>query len=190
MGHTPTPARSLFTPPHAPGIPNPPINPRLLMPWWSPRVARIRVRAYPEAMRLTVEVEGQPGAANLPGDGEHLVAFMSFALSRGFGATHPLIALADRLAELRVPLGPLSTFYEREPEDAEDRAKLELAWQPAADLRVSLEKLLDALGADPLAQALLHRAHADGLPAQVEALLAMTVAAETAGNRLRLVYDL
>lgn len=141
-------------------------------------------------MRLTVEVEGKPGAANLPGDGEQLVAFMSFALSRGFGATHPLIALADRLAELRVPLGPLTTFYEREPEDAEDRAKLELAWQPAADLRVSLEKLLDALGSDPLAQALVNRAQADGLAAQTRAVLGISVEAEAAGQRMRLVYDL
>ncbi len=141
-------------------------------------------------MRLTVEVEGEPGAVTLPGDGENMVAFMSFAHSRGFGATHPLIALADRLAELRVPMGPLTTFYEREPADAEDREKLDLAWQPATTLRVPLEKLLDALANDPLAGALLRRAHAEPLPDQVRALLATTIEAEAAGRRLRLVYDL
>ena len=47
-------------------------------------------------MQLWLEVEGIPARFELPGGGSALVAFMSFAVSRGFGATHPLIALADR----------------------------------------------------------------------------------------------
>ena len=141
-------------------------------------------------MRLTVEIEGQPGAATLPGDGEQLVAFMSFALSRGFGATHPLIALADRLAELRVPLGPLTSFYSREPEDAEDVEKLELAWQPAGDLRECLERLLEAMENDALAATLVRRAGAEPLAGQVRGALLPVAQAEASGRRVRLVYDL
>lgn len=127
----------------------------------------------------------------LPGRGAALVAFMSFSVSRGFGAQHPLIALADRMHDIhRVRLGPLTTFYEREPEDAEDRQKLEMAWQPASELRESLEQLLTALRADEQAQSLLVRADAEGLPAEAEALRAATATAEAAGKRVRLGYDL
>src|SRR5690606_38334283 len=64
-------------------------------------------------VRLTMEIEGEQAPATLPGDGRDLVAFMSFAVVRGFGAQHPLIALADRLhANHGVRLGPLTTFYD------------------------------------------------------------------------------
>ena len=76
-------------------------------------------------VQLWLDIEGRPGRFELPGGGSALVAFMSFAVSRGFGATHPLIALADRLHdEHRVRLGALTTFYEAEPEDSEDRENI------------------------------------------------------------------
>lgn len=127
----------------------------------------------------------------LPGDGASLVAFMSFAVSRGFGATHPLIALADRLHDThRVPLGPLTTFYEATPEDAEDRAKLDLAWQPAADLRGAVERLGEALATDGQCTALLRRAGAESLPGEAAAMLPALRRAEAAGARVRLSYTL
>lgn len=142
-------------------------------------------------MRLTFEVEGEGLRPELPGQGAALVAFMSFAVSRGFGAQHPLIALADRLHDVhRVPMGPLTTFYEREAEDAEDRAKLEMTWQPAAELRDALERLIAAIRDDRQAQALLARGGAEDLPQQAEALLEEVRAAEAAGKRVRLGYVL
>ncbi len=46
-----------------------------------------------------LEVEGVGAMNALPNDGAGLCAFVSFAVSRGFGATHPLIALADRASQ-------------------------------------------------------------------------------------------
>ncbi len=100
-------------------------------------------------MKLLFEANDGKGASELPGGGNDLAAFLSFASMRGFGANHPLIALADRLHDTyRVPMGPLSMFYEAEPDDAEDREKLALAWQDAADLAAALSRLLAASGGE------------------------------------------
>ncbi len=141
-------------------------------------------------MRLTLEIEGDGTAPPIPGDGAELVALMSFAVMRGFGATHPLAALADRLQALKVPMGPLTTFYEREPEDAEDREKLELAWQQPSELEESLRRLADALERDELARTLAKRGNVEALPEQAEALVPALERARKQENRVRLVYDL
>lgn len=142
-------------------------------------------------MELRLEVEGVPGTLTLPGDGAALIAFMSFAVSRGFGASHPLIALADRLHDVhRVPMGPLTTFYEAAPEDSEDEQKLELAWQPPGALRDALEQLAAALDADPAAQTLARRGGAEGLGAQASALAGLLANPIEARQRVRLVYAL
>ena len=120
----------------------------------------------------------------LPGDGAALVAFMSFAEARGFGARHPLVALAERAAALRVPLAPLAAFYERETSDAEDEALLERAWQDAAPLAASLAALAVALRGDELARTLVRRADAATLAAEADALLAVAERAARAGRRL------
>ena len=126
---------------------------------------------------------------DLPGGGESLVAFMSFAVMRGFGAQHPLIALADRLHDVHgVRLGPLTTFYGAEPEDAEDRSRLEMVWQPAGELADSLEQLAAALASDSQAQALVHRAEADDLREVAEAMLPTLRAAQQRDARVRLGY--
>lgn len=142
-------------------------------------------------MRLTIEVEGSGPGEPLPDDGAALIAFMSFAVSRGFGATHPLLALADRLHdEHHVRLGPLTTFYEGHPEDGEDREKLEMAWQEAGPLRESLETLAAALEADEQAQLFARRGSAAGLPVQARAASTQIAEAGRAGRRVRLVYEL
>lgn len=141
-------------------------------------------------MRLTVEVEGEGGAAALPGEGAALVAFMSFAAVRGFGARHPLIALAERAAELGVRLGPLTTFYERHPDDAEDEANLERAWQEAAPLAASLAVLGEVLAGDERASVFVRRAEAETLAAEAAALHDITERAGRANRRIRLTYDL
>lgn len=138
-----------------------------------------------------MEIEGEQLPVTLPGDGEDLVALMSFAVVRGFGAQHPLIALADRLhAAHGVKMGPLTTFYDRSVEDAEDAEKLELAWQPAGPLRDSLARTLEALETDSQAATLARRAGAGTLPAQIRPLLDALARAEKAGARVRMVYTL
>ena len=141
-------------------------------------------------MRLTVEVEGEGDAGALPGEGATLVAFMSFAAVRGFGARHPLIALSERVAELGVRLGPLTTFYERGPEDAEDEANLERAWQDAPPLAASLGALAAALAGDERAGVLVGRAGAESLGEEAEALRAIAGRAGRAKRRVRLTYEL
>lgn len=142
-------------------------------------------------MRLWLEVEGEPGGIGLPDEGADLVGFLSFAVSRGFGATHPLIALADRLHdEHRVRMGPLTTFYEAEAEDQEDVEKLEMAWQEPAPLREELLKVAVAIAGDPMTATLVRRANAAGLAAQASALAAALERAVAAGHRVRMVYEL
>lgn len=140
-------------------------------------------------MRLTVEAEGAPAQRFVPpGNGAALAAFCSFAAMRGFGAVHPLIALAERLQESGVRMGPLTMFYDEAAEDAEDLEKLELAWQDRAALAEALAGLAAALEADPEAAALARRGGAEGLAGQARA--AAEFLAGAAGARARMVYRL
>ena len=142
-------------------------------------------------MRLTAEIEGHGPLDALPRDGADLVAFMSFAVARGFGAQHPFIALADRLHDtFGVKLGPLTTFYEADVEDGEDREKLELAWQEPAPLLRSVERMIEILESDQVSQALTRRAGAEGLCEQAAALAAGLAGAEATQARVRLSYSL
>ena len=148
-----------------------------------------RLTSFP--VRLWLDIEGSPSRRELPGDGSQLIAFMSFAVSRGFGATHPLIALADRLySEHNVRMGPLTTFYEAEAEDSEDREKLEMAWQEAAPLRDELRKLAAAIQSDPLCQTFARRGEAEQLGEQALALVEVLETPAANGSRVRLVYAL
>ena len=141
-------------------------------------------------MRLTVEVEGEGATGALPGDGAALVAFMSFAAVRGFGARHPLIALSERVADLGVRLGPLTTFYERDAEDSEDEVNLERAWQDAGPLAASLEALAAALAGDERAAVFVRRAGAESLAGEAAALGDIAARAGRAKRRVRLTYEL
>ncbi|MEP7216850.1 MAG: hypothetical protein ABI782_11410 [Anaerolineaceae bacterium] len=142
-------------------------------------------------MRLMLEIEGGGEQEPLPHGGAGLCAFFSFAVSRGFGATHPLIALADRLHEQHhVRMGPLTTFYDGEIEDAEDRAKLELAWQDARGLGESLAALVAAMAGDEQSQVLARRGGAEELGEEAVALLAQVSTASGASRRVRMVYAL
>ena len=142
-------------------------------------------------MRLIVEIEGQGTRAAIPRDGADLVALMSFALARGFGASHPLIDLADRLHRVHhISLGPLTTFYEADTEDAEDVAKYELAWQQPGPLRESLGAIAGALRDDPEAKRLADDAGAGELADECDALAAVAASAEAAAARIRLGYRL
>lgn len=138
-----------------------------------------------------LDVEGGEAQGSLPNDGAGLCAFVSFAVSRGFGATHPLIALADRLHDQHhVRMGPLTTFYDGEVEDSEDREKLELAWQEAAGLGESLSALVAALEGDEQARTLARRGGAEELGIEAGALMQQVLVAQAAGQRVRMVYAL
>jgi hypothetical protein len=142
-------------------------------------------------VELTVEVEGRGTCPPLPGGGQSLVAFMSFAVMRGFGAQHPLIALADRLQRVHhLRLGPLTTFYDGKAEDEEDEQKLELAWQDAGGLQAAAEGLARVLADDGEAAALARRAGAEDLGAQAAALAEVAGEAARARARVRLAYSL
>lgn len=142
-------------------------------------------------MRLWLEVEGVGPQPELPNGGAALCAFCSFAVSRGFGATHPLIALADRLHDQHhVRMGPLTTFYDSEIEDNEDREKLDLAWQDAAGLAESLTGLLTALAGDEQARVLARRGGAEGIEGEAETLVRQVEEAAKDGKRVRMVYAL
>lgn len=142
-------------------------------------------------MRLELEVEGQDARFTPPGGGAALAAFLSFAAMRGFGAQHPLLALADRLHDrFHVKFGPLTTFYEATPDDDEDREKLEQAWQDPGPLREALEACACAMASDKQCQALLRRADAIDLQREAASLAAPLNAAQDAGARVRMVYTL
>ena len=150
----------------------------------------MRTRTTLETVRLLVEFEGPGDVREVTGGGEALVAFMSFAVSRGFGATHPLIALADRLHDVHhVRMGPLTTFYDADVEDAEDAEKREMSWQPAAELDEALATVEAAIAGDEQCRQLLRRADAETLPAEVASLRCLLTAAKP-GSRVRLGYRL
>lgn len=142
-------------------------------------------------MEMTVAIEGENRERNLPGGGTELAAFCSFAVVRGFGAQHPLIALADRLhGEHGVRMGTLTTFYDATIEDSEDVEKLEMAWQAPGELAEALEAMDTALRNDGMCGVLLKRAGAEALTEQVGDALALAREADQQGRRIRMSYTL
>jgi hypothetical protein len=142
-------------------------------------------------MQLYVEIEGETEPPGDPVGGPGLVGFVSFAAMRGFGAQHPMLDLADHLYEKhRVRLGPLTTFYEGHVEDAEDEEKLNMTWQPAAELQESVDQAIEALDSAGECRDLLQRAQAESLPADLRALREHIQKAAAAGKRVRLSYAL
>lgn len=142
-------------------------------------------------MQLYVDIEGKRTAPALPGDGAAVVALLSFAAMRGFGAEHPLIALSERLQiEHHVPMGPLTTFYEGEVEDEEDARKLDMAWQDGRELLASIEGALTAMAEDERCSELVDMAGTPGLIDELRALASTVRPAVEGGARVRLSYAL
>jgi hypothetical protein len=142
-------------------------------------------------MRLVLEIQGLGVQPEIAGGGAALVALMSFALARGFGATHPLIALADRLHGVHgIPMGPLTTFYEADIEDAEDVAKFEMAWQDPGPLAQALTSIATAIRNDPETRSLAEQAGAEALPAQCEEVVGLLGRADANRAKVRLGYHL
>lgn len=132
---------------------------------------------------------GSPGSAELlavlP---ESIPAFLSFTVLRGFGATHPLLALAERLqADFRVPMGPFSLFYDAEPEDSEDRERLEQAWQGAGILLGAVQSAATAFQHDELLQTLARRGGVPDLGRDLQSLVDLLTPLDPA-ELVRLTY--
>jgi hypothetical protein len=115
---------------------------------------------------------------------------MSFVVAYDYGSTHELAQLAQVLRrDLGVRLTPLATFYDAEPDDDEDRERLEKAWQDAGPLRETCENVLRAFAEHgprlrPMAQS------APRLEDLLRQLASLASAAEQRGARVRLSYRL
>lgn len=142
-------------------------------------------------MRLSLEIETVNGPVRTHEIGSDLVALMSFAVVRDFGAQHPLITMAERLAgSLGVRLNPLTNFYERQPEDDIDEKNIELTWQDPSSLEVTLLGLGRALNEDSEVKLLAKQGRVDNLKIEIETMLPLLSQAARDGRRVRLLYDL
>jgi len=83
----------------------------------------------------------------LGGPGDVLVYFLSLAFSTRY-APAPLSQLALLLrGELKIDLGPLTTFADRDVEVEADQVELDRVWQDAAPLAATLRAVTHALAA-------------------------------------------
>ena len=82
------------------------------------------------------------------GPSDVLVYFLSLAFSTRYGSIHPLSQLALLLrGEMKIDLGPLTTFADRNAEVEADERELERVWQDAGPLAETLGKVTAALAA-------------------------------------------
>ena len=119
-----------------------------------------------------------------------LVYFLSLAFATRYGAQHDLSLLALLLrGEHKIDLGPLTTFADRDVEDAADARDLERVWQDAGPLAETLRRIDEVLGsADERIRELT--AGTPDLRARLADLGRMASWAAARGARVRLSYDL
>lgn len=87
-----------------------------------------------------------PCPVDLDGPGDVLVYFLSLAFSTRYGSLHPLSQLALLLrGEMKIDLGPLTTFADRYVEVEADQTELDRVWQDAAPLAATLSAVSAAL---------------------------------------------
>ena len=142
---------------------------------------------------LFVEADPPPPAPlGFSTDPLPLLALISFGLAEPFGTEHPLTELVRRLKHRHaIEILPLLTFYDRDTEDAEDEAKLDAAWQPAAGLRECVAAVRAVLSSDEEMAGLLSEAREPALPgllAELESMAADIVA--RGGGRVRISFSL
>jgi hypothetical protein len=127
---------------------------------------------------------------DLGGPGDVLVYFLSLAFSTRYGSLHPLSQLALLLrGELKIDLGPLTTFADRDVEVEADQVELDRVWQDAAPLAATLRAVTQALAAGDERIAQL-TADAPDLEARLADLLRMTEWAAERGARVRMTFEL
>ena len=140
------------------------------------------------------------------GPSDVLVYFLSLAFSTRYGSIHPLSQLALLLrGEMKIDLGPLTTFADRDAEVEADERELERVWQDAGPLAETLGKVTAALAsAQAAAQAAAQEAaqeagddriavlteDAPDLAARLGELREMAAWAAGRGMRVRLTFEL
>jgi len=123
-----------------------------------------------------------------------LVYFLSLAFSTRYGSIHPLSQLALLLrGEMKIDLGPLTTFADRDAEVEADERELERVWQDAGPLAETLEKVTAALGSAQAAgdeRIAVLTEDAPELAARLGELREMAAWAAGRGMRVRLTFEL
>ena len=124
------------------------------------------------------------------GPSDVLVYFLSLAFSTRYGSIHPLSQLALLLrGEMKIDLGPLTTFADRNAEVEADERELERVWQDAGPLAETLGKVTEALASDDERIAVLTE-DAPDLAARLGELREMAAWAAGRGMRVRLTFEL
>jgi hypothetical protein len=119
-----------------------------------------------------------------------VVHFLSLAFATRYGSIHPLSQLALLLrGPMKIDLGPLTTFADRNVEEPEDAVELERVWQDAQPLALCIPRVVEALesGDERVVQL---TEDAPDLPARLSELGRAVECAAAAGARVRLSYNL
>lgn len=124
------------------------------------------------------------------GPSDVVVHFLSLAFATRYGSIHPLSQLALLLrGPMKIDLGPLTTFADRNVEEPEDAVELERVWQAAAPLAACIGHVVRALrSGDERVGALTE--DAPELADRLEELGRAAECAAAQGARVRLSYDL
>ncbi len=132
----------------------------------------------------------EPCPVEFGGAGDVLVYFLSLAFSTRYGSLHPLSQLALLLrGELKIDLGPLTTFADRDVEVEADQVELDRVWQDAGPLADTLSGVNGALASGDERIARL-TADAPGLAARLADLQRMAAWAAARRARVRMTFEL
>lgn len=124
------------------------------------------------------------------GPSDVVVHFLSLAFATRYGSIHPLSQLALLLrGPMKIDLGPLTTFADRNVEEPEDAVELERVWQDAEPLAACVRDVVRALGSGDERVGQLTE-DAPELAARLEDLARAAECAAAQGARVRLSYDL
>jgi len=124
------------------------------------------------------------------GETSDLVYFLSWAFSARYGANHEM-SLASLIlrGEFGIDLKPLLTFADRDVEMEADAEMLEKAWQDAAPLAETCEKVVDALGSDEKRLVALQEDY-PRLRENIATLGKIAAAASGRQSRIRVTFEL
>lgn len=132
----------------------------------------------------------EPCPLEFGADAGILVYFLSLAFSTRYGSLHPLSQLALLLrGEMKIDLGPLTTFADRDVEVEADQAELDRVWQEAAPLAATIAGVVAALASGDERVALL-TGDAPDLAARLADLQRMADWAAERGARVRMTFEL
>jgi hypothetical protein len=130
----------------------------------------------------------EPCPIEFGGPADILVYFLSLAFSTRYGSQHDLSRLALLLrGEWKIDLEPLTTFADRDVEEAADERELERVWQPPEPLDATLAAVITALESGDERVDALTAGSPDLLP-RLRDLRAMTSWAAPRASRVRMSF--